>query len=80
MKTIQNLPSILISIAALSFFLFLNTYSNEYDGDDWQAIKYNKDLLVSTPFSDIWWHDSWGQPLNHVGIFFSYSLFNPPDF
>ena len=51
--------------ASLSAFLYLNTLSGELVFDDRAAIVENKDLLPSSPWTNLLWHDCWGDPLTH---------------
>ena len=49
----------------LSILLYINTLSGELVFDDRAAIIENHDLLPSSPWTNLLWHDFWGDPLTH---------------
>ena len=51
--------------ACVSVLLYLNTLHGDLVFDDQAAIVENKDLLPSSPWSNLLWHDFWGDPLTH---------------
>ena len=51
--------------ASLSALLYLNTLSGELVFDDRAAIVENKDLQPSSPWTNLLWHDFWGDSLSH---------------
>ena len=53
---------IICALAAL--LVYLNTLDCGICFDDEPAIKNNKDLHPATPWSQLLWHDFWGQPLD----------------
>ena len=50
---------------ALAILLYLNTLSGELVFDDRAAITENQDLRPSSPWSNLLWHDFWGDALTH---------------
>lgn len=49
----------------VAIVLYLNTLSGELVFDDRAAIVENKDVLPSSPWSNLLWHDFWGDDLSH---------------
>ncbi len=60
----------------LPALLALTCYANSLQGDlvhdDVFAIKENRDLLPSTPISQLWENDFWGEPMSSVSSHKSY--------
>ena len=50
---------------AIAVLLYLNTLRGQLVFDDRAAIEENKDVLPSSPWSNLLWHDFWGGPLAH---------------
>ena len=61
----NNMLLVGLFCGALSVLLYLNTLSGELVFDDRAAIIENKDLLPSSPWTNLLWHDFWGDPLAH---------------
>ncbi|XP_067669519.1 protein O-mannosyl-transferase TMTC4-like [Haliotis asinina] len=62
-------PKLRFSVASVLVFClavlcFVNSYDGDFVFDDEPAIKENKDVLPTTPFSDIFAHDFWGKNLD----------------
>ena len=51
--------------ASLSVLLYLNSLAGELVFDDRAAIVENKDLRPSSPWTNLLWHDFWGDELTH---------------
>ena len=51
--------------AGLSLLLYLNSLAGDLVFDDRAAIVENKDLFPSSPWSNLLWHDFWGDPLTN---------------
>ena len=49
----------------LATFLYLNTLNGDMVFDDRAAIEENHDLRPASSWSNLLWHDFWGDELNH---------------
>ena len=54
-------------IPVIAFLVFANGLDGQLVYDDRAAVDENKDILPETPWSDMWYHDYWGNPINTPG-------------
>jgi hypothetical protein len=57
----QNEAAVLAGLLAI--VCFSNSVHGDFVFDDREAIVKNRDMLVESPWQDIWWHDFWGTDL-----------------
>ncbi|KAL6064487.1 Protein O-mannosyl-transferase tmtc3 [Balamuthia mandrillaris] len=62
--------------AAIGFLVFVNGLWGEFVYDDLGAVQTNMDLRPETPWSELWKHDFWGNPINTPGVW-SHKSFRP---
>lgn len=62
---VSRTTAVRLLCAAVAILLYANTLTGELVFDDRAAIVENKDLLPSSPWSSLLWHDFWGDPLTH---------------
>jgi len=61
-----------VCVVIIATLVYLNTLDCGFCFDDLSAIEENQDLRPSTPWTNLWWDDFWGTPMNKDGSHKSY--------
>ena len=51
--------------AATALLMYINTYNNQLVFDDRAVVQENNDLRPNSPWTNLLWHDFWGDELHH---------------